>query len=813
MLGFYPLMMRSTVFKIFLLFNCYFLFAQNKVSGTVRFEDKTSESKVSIYEEGKGFLTETDGKGFYRFFTLKKELHLYFVSESGELVEKKISVEEATKLDVVFTPKIQVLSEVVLNAKKTKVFELKRLKDVEGTTINAGRKTEVVLVEQSMANLASNNSRQIYSQVSGLNIYENDDAGIQLHIGGRGLDPNRTSNFNTRQNGYDISPDVLGYPESYYTPPAEALKEIQIIRGASSLQYGTQFGGLVNFVIKSPNSTKSLELISRNTIGSNKLYTNFTSLSGTKGKFSYYTFFNFKQGDGFRDNSKFNSKNAFFHLSYQLTNKTSISTEFTYLNYLAQQAGGLSDDMFSKDPFQSNRSRNWFGLDWFLYNLKLKSELNDQTNFSFNFFGLNAKRNSLGYRSNRVSQIDPMTERDFISGSFNNFGAEARLLTKYTFVNRNATFLVGSKFYKSNNSGEQGPGSDDSGADFSYAYDQYPNYSNQSNYAYPNLNYSVFTENIFYLNDKISLTPGIRFEHIQTESDGFYKKINLDAANNVILNETVTDQEVRKRSFALFGIGASYKPFPALEVYLNASENYRSVTFTDISVFNPAFSINPNIKDESGSTIDLGVRGNVSQLVSYDLNFFNLNYNNRIGFVQKADAFRRVKSERGNVGDASIYGVESLIDVDLRRVLLMQDAFSLNVFLNASFITSEYTKSETPGVRGKKVEFVPEQNLKTGVRFGHNNLMLNFQYTYLSSQFTDASNARSGILGGVIGEIPAYSVMDLSLSYSYKKIKGEWGINNLLDNHYFTRRATGYPGPGIIPSAPRTVYFTVQIKL
>ena len=716
-------------------------------------------------------------------------------------------------LEVVFTPKTQVLSEVVLNAKKTKVFELKRLKDVEGTTINAGRKTEVVLVEQSMANLASNNSRQIYSQVSGLNIYENDDAGIQLHIGGRGLDPNRTSNFNTRQNSYDISPDVLGYPESYYTPPAEALKEIQIIRGASSLQYGTQFGGLINFVIKSPNPTKSLELISRNTIGSNKLFTNFTSLSGTKGKFSYYTFFNFKQGDGFRDNSEFNSKNMFLYLGYQLTDKTSISTEFTHLNYLAQQAGGLSDDMFSKDPLQSNRSRNWFGLDWFLYNLKLKSKLGDQTNFSFSFFGLNAKRNSLGYRSNRVSQIDPMAERDFISGSFNNFGAEARLLTKYTFLNLNSTFLVGSKFYTSNNSGEQGPGSDDSDANFSYAYSEYPNYSNQSKYTYPNLNYSVFTENIFYLNDKISLTPGIRLEFIQTESDGFYRKINVDAAGNVILNESITDQEIRKRSFVLFGVGASYKPFTAIEVYFNASENYRSVTFADISIFNPAYSISPNISDESGSTIDLGVRGNVSQLISYDVNVFNLNYNNRIGFVQKADAFGRVKSERGNVGDAAIYGIESLLDVDLRRVFLMPDSFRLNTFVNTSFITSEYTASQVPGIRGKKIEFVPEKNLKTGVRFGYNNLMLNFQYTYLSSQFTDASNATVGNLSGVVGEIPAYSVMDLSLSYSYKKIKGEWGINNLQDNYYFMRRATGYPGPGIIPSAPRTIYFTVQFKL
>ena len=805
--------MRSTVFNFFLLFNCYFLFAQNKVSGNVRFEDKINQSKVSVYDNGKGFLAETDVKGFYSFLTLKKELHLYFVSESGELVEKKISIEKDMTLEVVFTPKIQVLSEVVLNAKKTKVFELKRLKDVEGTTINAGRKTEVVLVEQSMANLASNNSRQIYSQVSGLNIYENDDAGIQLHIGGRGLDPNRTSNFNTRQNGYDISPDVLGYPESYYTPPAEALKEIQIIRGASSLQYGTQFGGLINFVIKSPNPTKPLELISRNTIGSNNLFTNFTSLSGTKGKFSYYTFFNFKQGDGFRDNSEFNSKNMFLYLGYQLTDKTSISTEFTYLNYLAQQAGGLSDDMFSKDPLQSNRSRNWFGLDWFLYNLKLKSKLSDHTNFSFSFFGLNAKRNSLGYRSNRVSQIDPMAERDFISGSFNNFGAEARLLTKYTFLNLNSTFLVGSKFYKSNNSGEQGPGSNDSDANFSYAYSEYPNYSNQSKYTYPNLNYSVFTENIFYLNDKISLTPGIRFEFIQTESDGFYKKINVDAAGNVILNESITDQEIRKRSFALFGVGASYKPFTAIEVYFNASENYRSVTFADISIFNPAYSISPNISDESGSTIDLGVRGDISQLISYDVNVFNLNYNNRIGFIQKADAFGRVKSERGNVGDAAIYGLESLLDIDLRRVFLMPDSFSLNTFVNTSFITSEYTASQVPGIRGKKIEFVPKKNLKTGVRFGYNNLMLNFQYTYLSSQFTDASNATVGNLSGVVGEIPAYSVMDLSLSYSYKKIKGECGINNLQDNHYFTRRATGYPGPGIIPSAPRTFYFTVQIKL
>ena len=38
------------------------------------------------------------------------------------------------------------------------------------------------------------------------------------------------------------------------------------------------------------------------------------------------------------------------------------------------------------------------------------------------------------------------------------------------------------------------------------------------------------------------------------------------------------------------------------------------------------------------------------------------------------------------------------------------------------------------------------------------------------------------------------------------------GINNILDNYYFTRRATGYPGPGIIPSQNRNYTVTLQLN-
>ena len=56
-------------------------------------------------------------------------------------------------------------------------------------------KNEVISIDQINGNLATNNARQVFAKVPGLNIWESDGGGLQLGIGGRGLNPNRTSNF------------------------------------------------------------------------------------------------------------------------------------------------------------------------------------------------------------------------------------------------------------------------------------------------------------------------------------------------------------------------------------------------------------------------------------------------------------------------------------------------------------------------------------------------------------------------------------------------------------------------------------------
>jgi Fe(3+) dicitrate transport protein len=262
------------------------------------------------------------------------------------------------------------------------------------------------------------------------------------------------------------------------------------------------------------------------------------------------------------------------------------------------------------------------------------------------------------------------------------------------------------------------------------------------------------------------------------------------------------------------GVGLSYKASDSFEIYGNGSQNYRSVTFADISIINPAFAINPDITDEKGYTLDLGIRGKLKKLVSFDLNIFHISYQDRIGFIQKSFSDGSVKSERGNVGDARLNGIESLIDLNISEFFNFDTTiYALKSFLNYSFIKSEYIRSATPGIVGKNVEFVPENNIKTGLQFGYKNLALNLQYSFISNQYTDSSNAVEGNLSGVIGIIPSYKLLDFSGSYTLNKIKFEFGINNFLNEAYFTRRATGYPGPGIIPSPNRNIYITTQIKL
>lgn len=714
-------------------------------------------------------------------------------------------------MDIAMEADVAELAQVELLEDYTRQTNITRLRSVEGTAIYAGKKNEVILVDHSMANKATNNSRQVYSKVPGLNIWESDGLGLQLEIGARGLSPHRTSNFNTRQNGYDISADALGYPESYYTPPSEAIQKIEIVRGAASLQYGTQFGGLLNFVLKT-GADKPLELTARQSVGSYGLHNTFVSLGGSKGKWRYYSFYQKKSRAGWRPNSNTEAQTAFISAQYQASSKLKLGLEYTHMDYLAQQPGGLDDLTFETNPKKSFRSRNWFQVDWNIAALTLDYAFNGRTVLNSRTFGLWANRDALGVLE-RIDWPDPNQQRDLLLANFKNYGNETRLVHRYLLGEAESALLVGLRTYKGFTVKEQGTADSGSAADFSFE-DKFKSYG--SYFEFPSFNTAFFVENLIRVNDCLSLTPGFRYDRIVTESDGYFH-----AYVNEVASQTPDIKKLDREVF-LAGLGASYKCFTGGELYANFSQNYRAINFNDMQVINSNVVIDPDLEDEKGFNFDLGLRGRVWDAVEFDFSLFYLNYSNRIGYVQKyynedaapsSDLLWKSYRMSTNIGDSRTLGIESYVGWDVLKTFSSVENQKLNIFLNNSFQNGTYVCSDEKSIEGNQVELNPNLNLKFGVQYQYKGLTGSVLYSHTSSQFSDAQNTVTPTPNALFGEIPAYAVVDLSTKYEVGKFTVEAGVNNVLNESYFTRRATGYPGPGIIPSDQRNYYLSLQVKL
>ncbi|WP_162340313.1 TonB-dependent receptor [Cyclobacterium salsum] len=789
--------------------------AQVRVEGTV---ESVGESLpgANVFLRGTQFQTVTDQNGAFTLAAIPQGEYLLQVFFSGK---KMFTTDLSIRAD---EPLIQLrieleeisgeLSQVIVNGDHFDAYGIRRLGAVEGTAIYEAKKNEVIQLNNITANLATNNTRQIYAKVPGLNIYESDGAGLQLGIGARGLDPNRTSHFNVRQNGYDISADALGYPESYYTPAVEGVDRIEVVRGAASLQYGTQFGGLLNFVMKEGPEDRNLSLVLRNTVGSYGFLNTFSSVGGQTGKWNYYGFFQYKRGDGWRENSEFDSKMAYTALSYKPNDRFRLKLEYTLMDYLARQAGGLTDALFEQNPRQSIRSRNWFKVNWNLLASQLDYKINQQLKLNLRTFGLIGGRDALG-NLGRIDRVDDGMERNLFVDDFSNIGSELRLIYNYRLGKQENAFLVGGRYYKGFTDRKQGLGPVGDQADFHFLN---PDNLEDADYDFPGRNISFFAENVFNLTEKISLTPGIRFESIHTAAAGYYTGNTLvpDPVTGFARDSTFKVFEAldRRRSFVFGGLGLSYKPRENHELYANFSQNYRSINFNDIRVNNPNLVVDENIQDERGYNFDVGIRGSQNRKFNYDISLFYLKYKDRIGAILRTDPESfRIYRYRTNVADAYSMGLEAFGEVDLFRVLERNEKYRLNLFTNLSVIDARYQSSEEKVLEGNRVELVPPFSIRSGLTFGLGDFNMTYQYSHVAEHFTDASNAVR-TPSAVEGIIPAYQVMDLSMSYLYKFVKLEASVNNLADHLYFTRRAAGYPGPGIIPSDGRTFFLTVELN-
>jgi Fe(3+) dicitrate transport protein len=704
----------------------------------------------------------------------------------------------------------QVDSLKTIELKEIGIFGFKEL-PVIGTLLErshlmpiGGRKTEVISVSELPANIAEKTGRQIFAQVPGAFVYDMDGAGNQINLSVRGLDAHRSWEFNVRQNNVIINTDIYGYPASHYSMPMEAVERVELIRGTGALQYGQQFGGMLNYVLKSADTTKTISFENMTTVGSFGLFSSFNALGGKSGKWTYYAYYQKRTSNGYRDNARSDSDAQHFSLEYAANDDLKIKAELSRSTYLYQIPGPLTDNMFQENPRQVSRFRNFYSPEIWVPALTLDWNIGPKTQFQWVSSMVLGSRSSVVFPGNALLEdiiqveTNELAPRDVAIHYYNSRTSEARVLHQYRMGKFENDLSVSVRYFNNiNDRNQRGIGTTNTLFDLSVP----GGWGRELRLRSESLAFAI--ENQIHLKENISISPGLRYEKGSSDLTGRF--------------EYLEDKDVPQQipyDFLSLGIHGQWFKENGLRIYGGISQANRPILFQDLVPGDPFARIAENLEHSFGYNAEIGIENKKHHLFQYNLTFFRTIVGNRVGnLIDVVDGQTFVT--KSNIGDSQTDGIE----LWLNGVLLNSRRAKISLFNASSYMDGRYIEgsirsgSENISIVGNCIESVPEWIIRTGLTLEIGKFKSILQHQFISKTFADPLNTVLPSLDGAVGLVPEYHVFDWNSSFTLsERYVFRFGINNLLNRQYFTKRPTMYPGAGIWPSDGRGVVVSLSFK-
>lgn len=688
------------------------------------------------------------------------------------------------------------------------------LPDVEGAEIFAGKRTDNI-DPNLLPQINNNNYRQALQTTAGVVLSE--ESTPLVSVGTRGLPPARMQFMQVMKDGIPIHADMFGYPEAYYTPPIDATKRIEIVRGGAALLYGPQPGGAVNYIMEKPPLDTPFTMRTLNTLGSFNYFANFTELGGTVDRLGYYGYYNHRQTDGFRQaNSAWTVNNWSGTLAWGAkTTKRTYLTVDAYQNYI-QEPGGLTKANgtnavnWNSNPTGTSRFYDNLHIERYAVSLIHENDLSEKAFFSFrtwwNYYGRWSQRQNGGgfgtTPTGKAAQSNQIQNQLFYT-----WGMIPQLRYDYDWLGNTHTITGGAMLYNT-----QSPFSQQTG---SVPWANTGTLANQS--WRQNWYTSFFAENRFVFG-KFQFIPAVRFENI-------WQTIN----ESVNVSKTKSGQPLSNEDNFAFvplpGFGTEYKFNDWVTAYGNASQSYKPVTFSQSIPNAPNVSVPNNLQPSIAWNYEAGFRGNPHPWLAWQSSYFVLNFYNQVGSVNPTPSTTVIQT----IGNSSTIGWDNMLQLDavgladeLRgtRSTLKQagpgdikqggtaNVRSLVDTYGSMLFTMGYTlqqSSYTSGqFEGKAPQYTPAYLLRLGALYNwRDRVKLGLLSTFSAAAYANDNNTQQYLM-------PAYNVWDFTYEVNLLKDRLSiiGGINNLFDLKYTTR----ITNTGIDPAMPRNWYAGVQLK-
>lgn len=676
-----------------------------------------------------------------------------------------------------------------------------------GMLINSVHGNEIVKLPKQMAPVGDKNARQMLARIPGVMVYDMDGTGNQVNVSVRGLDPHRSWEFNIRQNGVLINSDLYGYPASHYNPPMEAISEVQLIHGTSALQYGAEFGGLINYVLKPGDTSKVFSGEFIQSVGTWNTLSSYLSAGGKKGKWQYFGYGQFRKSDGYRDTAEGKTHASHAEVKFQPNNKWLVKAEISNSEYAFRLPGPLSDLQFAENPRQASRSRNYFSPNIWVPAISIFHQPNANTKYSLVLSGVYGTRKSVQFEgtADKLDTISSVTglfaHRMVDIDLFHSKTAELRALKRYRISGYRNDLSVGIRGF-SNRLHRQQQGVGSVGSDMDFGINDSLGFGRDLWYLSNSI--AVSAENLVQLNSRLQVSVGLRYELGSTKIPGTLKYYDSVPIPNVISHQV-----------PMAGINGAYLLRRA-KIHGGISSAYRPVVFKDVIPNSTLEVVAAGLKDVKGYNAEIGISGDVGKrkVGVYRFTVYRMRTLNRMGSMMDSVNAKYMIVKK-NFGDATTHGAEIYLQWDL----IQNQHFGMQLFSSTGLQFAQYTRGiigvsgKNFDVTGNRVEGIPRYIQRFGWVNRYGNWQLQVLYHIVGWQYSDPLNTVVAAENGSKGKVPGYNLLDAGMSWKYnEKLTFQLNASNIFNVSYYSKRPTMYPGPGIWPSDGRSFQLSLLAK-
>lgn len=666
---------------------------------------------------------------------------------------------------------------------------------------------------------------KVLQTVPGVNIRDEEGFGLRPNIGLRGTPVNRSAKITLMEDGILMAPAPYSDPSAYYFPTFARMEQLEVLKGSSQVKHGPYtIGGAINLISTSiPDSFKGFAQLSYGSFGTNQQR---IWIGDSRKNFDYLFEVNRIASHGFKQldnggNTGFDRRDFMGKLRWHSDVDAKVDQSLTLKFVNMTEEGNESYLGLTYQDFLKNSNRRYSASqrdlldmnhqhislthsispqnninittttyatrtfrDWARVNtiggVSIANLLADPTKYSaayqimmgqangnLNFQSAARTYHSMGVQSNMSHRFETGNIQHHLQVGIRLHNDEAdRYATQSTFAMTNGTMVITAAGVKGN------------------AENQIRKANSFASY----LQYEI------QLN-KLTLTPGLRYESIDLTFENFGTNDNARTGNSL---KSATNQ----LTIFLPGVGLSYALKEHVRVFGGVHKGFSPPGMPSLST-----NLMQQAKTETAINYELGYRFNSKNFKTQVIGFFN-NYQNILG-SDNVSGGGAGTGDMFNAGNASIKGIEfsmeqNLLSTSKKWKMPLSIAYTFNEakFLE-TFVNAGGDWGSGTIQKGEFIPFITPHLLTMSLGWESEKFNATVISRYIGNTRIKTGNSDE-ILPSLnanyndVNTIGEYWVLDFSTNYRFNKTISIFStINNAFNNRYIVANLPQGYRPGM----------------